>query len=172
MNISENHCLTYSGICAALGAISLSIGFYLQVSVSFWTFVASVCVMLSLETGRMRYSVLVYTVITVLSLFFNGCNVIFLLPFITFMGTCPMACFVFERTRAPFVVSYCIKQIWFTGSTILMAWFGPVFFGVNLVDLKAAIIIAAFSVPSFFFYNWGMGNIQRKFRQFMARAPH
>ena len=120
--------------------------------------------MLSSETGHVRYCVLTHITITFLSLCFTGFNFIFLLPYMTFMGMCPIAVALFERSRIPRWVSYFLKQLWFTGSTMVTALFGPVFFNIDLVNAQAALTIIAISIPSFFFYDWGMGNIKRKFR--------
>ena len=165
----NNKCMVYSAICAALGTMFLSIGFFLQVAISLWVFLASICVMLSLETGRLRYAVLTHVAITILSLFLNGFNFIFLIPYITFMGVCPLIHAVFEKTRMPAVLAYLIKQALFIMSIVITSMFSVVFFGFSPDNIASVAIIAALCVPSFFFYNLGMVNIRRKVRLFMGR---
>ena len=165
----KNQCLTYSAICAALGTIFLSVGFFLQAAVSLWVFLASICVMMSLETGRLRYAVLTHIVITLLSLIFNGFNFIYMIPYIFFMGICPIFSFMFERTKMPALVAYFIKQALFILSMMIAASFSVVFFNFKPDSFMSVMIIIVLCIPSFFFYNLGMVNIRKKLRLFMGR---
>ena len=161
--------LTFTAICSAFGVICLSMGFYIQVTVSFWVFLASICVMVSLETGYIRYAIFAYIATTLLSLIFNGFNFVFLLPFITFMGICPIGNAAFEKIKIHRLISYFFKQIWFTASIFLTSSIGAGFMGLSLNNAKSILIIIALTIPSFFFYNLGMVNIQRKIRLFASR---
>jgi hypothetical protein len=125
---------------------------------------ASLCVMLSLETKYIRYGILTHIVITILSLILNGFNFIFLLPYITFTGLCPIGNALFEKLKLPRIISYVLKQIWFTGSIIITAQFGAGFFNLKVDSIQSVLIIVSITVPLFFFYNLGMVNIRRKVR--------
>ena len=159
----------FAAICAALGTMFLSMGYYLQIMSSFWVFLASICVMMSAETGRLRYPVLTHIVITVLSLFFNGFNFIYLLPYITFMGVCPIGNAIFEKYKMPAAVAYALMQIWFTLSIINTMIFGAVIFGFRLDSVKSVAIVAATTLLMFFFYNLGMVNIRKRLRGVIRR---
>jgi len=165
----KHYRMTFSAFCAALGTVFLSVGFFTQFAAAFWIFLGSLCVLLSLETGKIQYAILTYFVIVVLSLLFNGFNIVFLIPFVCFMGLCPMTYFEFTKFKLPKLLAYVIRQIWFIGSMIASAFFTTVFFGFNidnldLEGLKTLGIITAICIPAFFFYNMGMINFRIKFK--------
>ena len=122
--------------------------------------------MVSAETGRVQYALYTHIVISIVSLIFNGFNFIFLLPYITFMGLCPVINLAFEKIKLPRGVFYLIKQFWFTASMIFTAMFAPVLFNLRLDSPKTLLIIIAATIPVFFFFNLGMVNIQKKIRLF------
>ena len=160
--------LTLAAIGSAMGVLFLSTGFALQVAVSFWVFMASLCVMLSLESGYIRYGIMSHIVITFLSLVFNGFNIVFLLPYVTFMGVCPIGNAFFEKMQLPRFLSYIIKQCWFTLSIFTTIYLGAgLFFGFSLDSLSSILFIALLTLPTFFFYNLGMVNIRRKLRRLL-----
>ena len=158
--------MVFGAICAAIGAMALSIGYFSQFAISFWVFVAALCVMVSAETGHVRYALYTHIVISIVSLIFTGFNFYFLLPYITFMGFCPVVNLAFEKIKLPKGVFYLIKQFWFTASMIFTAMFAPVLFNLRLDSPKTLVIIIAVTIPVFFFFNLGMVNIQKKIRLF------
>ena len=169
MTIKSSYRLTFTAICAALGTLFLTVGFFVQAVVSLWVFLASLCVMLSLETGYVRDGVLTHVAITLLSLIFNGFNFIYLIPYIYFMGVCPIVNHVLEKTRLPRIAAYFIKHIWFTSSITITTYLTTGLFGFQFDSVRSTLIIIAICIPMFFFYNLGMVNIRIKFRAFFAK---
>ena len=169
MHIKASYRLAFAAVCVALGTLFLTIGFFVQAVVSLWVFLGSLCVMLSLETGFVRDGVLTHIAITLLSLIFNGFNFIYLIPYIYFMGVCPIVSHLFEKTKMPRLAAYLIKHIWFTSQITITTYLSAGLFGLQFDSAMSTIIIIAICIPMFFFYNLGMVNIRRRFRLLFAK---
>jgi hypothetical protein len=141
----------------------LAVGYYTQLLEFFWYFMAALCVMAANALGGIRAALLAFASSALLALLLCAFNLLFLLPYLLFMGLHPIVNAVIVRYRISPVIAHPVKAIWFCAWLLAMIRFTGLFL---FVDLGAGgpvviLIVAAVSLPAYFLYELAVRLVSR-----------
>ena len=149
---------------AALGALFLGAGAALGLPVSLCVFVASLCVSLSVEKGGLRGGALACLAIGLLGLFLTGFNLIYLMPYLAFMGPHPIVSRRLARAGVRRLPAYLLMQLWYIAAIFASISASAAILSLNAYRAFLLRSVAWTSWVAFFFYSIGMERLTERIR--------
>lgn len=163
VNSHKSKLAAYAAISAALGTLLLTVGAYTGIGEFFWYFAASVCGLITFGRKSVVCTALSFVVCSSLSLLATGFNFIYLLPYLIFFGTYPIAMLIEMKFGVNKAVMTVLTLIWFNAAMYVLYLFTKLFV-TDIPFLNNNIILIIFIGGSivFFAYRFVMKRIHQK----------